>query len=82
MVGSYYDASGTVHSFVYNYGASIDTQFPSASALPAVIDPVTIDAGSGGDTYITGVNAKGVITGYFTSHGLRGSYGFIGTPVP
>ena len=55
----------------------------SAFMGAAKIDAVVIDAGSKGDTFITGVNSNGVITGYWQDwqDSVPGTFGFIGTPI-
>lgn len=87
IVGYYYDSSGGVHSFVFHYLKSLDSTGPLGSRAPAGAEPEEIElaevrAAASGATTITGVNAGGVITGYWQDPNRSyASYGFIGTPV-
>ncbi len=85
IVGYYYDTPGQVHGFVFHYTGSLDDEGifgPSnqaASGAPARLNVAEIQAGQSGDVYINGVNANGVITGYWAQ---AAGIGLIGTPIP
>lgn len=88
IVGYYYDQLLRVHGFVFHYTGPLDeraalgTVSGSAVAGVAIVDVIDVDAATTGDTYINGVNANGVITGYWQSpQGRRPAFGFIGTPI-
>ncbi len=87
IVGSYYDTSFVVHGFVLHYKRSLDEAGPLATAGapaqgPENIDVTVVNNQTTGDTFITGVNANGAITGYWQDpvHG-SGAFGWIGTPI-
>ena len=85
IVGYYYDTPGQVHGFVFRYTGSLDDEGifgPSnqaAYATPARLNVTEISTGQSGDVYINGVNANGVITGYWAQ---AAGIGLIGTPIP
>jgi probable HAF family extracellular repeat protein len=64
VVGTYNDANGTAHGFVYDHGTfrSVDVNVPGAKA-----------------TTINGINNAGRIVGFFTD-GADNTVGFVGTP--
>jgi hypothetical protein len=70
------DHSG-IHGFVYDYVADLAAPGSATATTPRIIPVQTIDAGFGPSTYITGINAKGVIVGY-TGSGVS----FTGVPQP
>ncbi len=77
IAGVYGDSTGTIHGFVYNYGAA------SASDGSGPIAITTVDYPGASYTWITGVNSKGQLSGWAqTCAGTCGSiFGFIATPV-
>lgn len=87
IVGYSYDSRGVVRGFVFHYTKALDEVGPLAGADAApgaleVIDAVKLDAAAKGNTFITGVNANGVITGYWQDPATgAGPFGFIGTPI-
>lgn len=89
IVGYYYDESLRVHGFVLHYTRPLDeldalaVRSGTPTAGPAQIDATVIDAHPNGNTYITGVNANGVIVGYWQDpqDSVNGTFGFIGTPI-
>ncbi len=84
IVGYYYDTPGQVHGFVFHYTGSLDDEGvfgplnQAVSAAPARLNVTEIPAGQSGGIYINGVNANGVITGYWAQ---SAGIGFIGTPI-
>jgi hypothetical protein len=87
IVGSYRFSTGRFHGFVYDYVADLATLGSESTRAVRTVPVQTIDYPSSGpvDTYITGVNAQGIIVGNVLlpcPAGEGGPVPFIGTPEP
>ena len=74
IVGYYQDSLG-IHGFVYDYVADLMASDGTIAPVARTVPVQTIDYPGGVWTYVTGINAKGVIVGH-TANGRT----FTGTP--
>ena len=63
IVGSYQDRQYRYHGFVYDYVSDLATS-EQAGAGFRTVTVTTVDYSPTQDTYLTGVNADGIVTGY------------------
>ncbi len=78
LVGTYTDASNTIHGAVFQSGTMIFIDDPDAVFQPANRSPWATDPYNRENTYPTAENAAGQIAGFY--FGISGNHGFIAVP--
>jgi len=84
IVGSYGEGKNglvQIHGFVYNYLADLAALDGLSANAVRTVSAQTVDYPGKHQTYIAGVNAKGVLVGY-TVQGVHPVFSFTATPVP